>query len=169
MSEATTDETVRVVVPPRRIHLDAQQRIQLDIVLPSKAAVEELGPLYTALRDWSHKVGAIVIAAEADTGAVMPLDVRPVIGPMILEEVDVVRRRLEAHIREHEVLEFTRPSKEEVKAVILREFRDLGEGDPLYPSDIAWKHGMDPDLVEECMDELVREGELDTRNRGSGE
>ena len=161
MLEASTDETVRVVTP--------QQWFRLSIVWSGKAPAEEVGHLRTSLRAWGEELGAIVIDAEANTGGVMPPEVRTPFGPTLLEEFNELRDRFDAHVREQEVPEFTHPSKKEVKSVILTEFRNLAEGDALYPSDIAWKHGIDPDLVEECMDELVREGELDTRNRGSGE
>jgi len=90
------------------------------------------------------------------------------ISPMI-EELDHLRRRLDDHIQEHreeEIPEFSRPPLDEVMSIVLQEIESLPSGEPIYPSDIAWKHLIEPELVEQAMDRLAKEGKLVTRDSG---
>lgn len=85
------------------------------------------------------------------------------------EAFEELRRRvraLEEAMAEREVLEFARPPKAEVRRRVLKEVEGLGKDHALYPSDVAWKHRIDPELVEECMEDLVREGKLVTGDSG---
>lgn len=48
--------------------------------------------------------------------------------------------------------------KDEVRNLVKDYAKDIPENEPIYPSDIAYKYDLDPDVVEGVMDELLEEG-----------
>ena len=48
--------------------------------------------------------------------------------------------------------------KDLVKTLVKGYTMDIPEDEPIYPSDIAYRYCLDPDMVEEVMEELLEEG-----------
>lgn len=48
--------------------------------------------------------------------------------------------------------------KDMVKTLVKGYTLDIPEDEPIYPSDIAYRYNLDPDTVEEVMEELLEEG-----------
>ena len=48
--------------------------------------------------------------------------------------------------------------KDTVKTLVKGYTMDVPEDEPIYPSDIAYRYNLDPDMVEEVMEELLEEG-----------
>jgi len=57
---------------------------------------------------------------------------------------------------------------DEIRETIISEVDSLADGVPLYPSVIALKYGFDIDLIEICMDDLVKEELLHTKDENKG-
>jgi len=57
---------------------------------------------------------------------------------------------------------------DEIRETIISEVDSLADGVPLYPSDIALKYGFDIDLIKICMDDLVKEELLHTKDENKG-
>lgn len=69
----------------------------------------------------------------------------------MMEEIEDIRQRVEG-------VEAIRLPKKSIRAIIMGHISVMKDGDEIYPSDIAAEHNLDPDLVEEVMDELLEEG-----------
>lgn len=50
--------------------------------------------------------------------------------------------------------------KEEIRDIVMDYVSSLPGSEPIHPSDIAYRFALDPDEVEEVMDDLVEEGFL---------
>ncbi len=48
--------------------------------------------------------------------------------------------------------------KDTVKTLVKGYTVDIPSDEPIYPSDIAYRYNLDPDMVEEVMEELLEEG-----------
>lgn len=53
-------------------------------------------------------------------------------------------------------------NRQELKDIILLE---LEKTEPLFPSDISEKYGLDYDLVDSCFEELEKEGLAESRDQ----
>lgn len=67
------------------------------------------------------------------------------------DEVEAIQQKIEGQI----VVELPKKS---IRAIIIGHVSEMKDGDAIYPSDIAFEHHLDPDIVEEVMDELLAEG-----------
>lgn len=114
----------------------------------------------------SGSTGFVPILRDTQTVILMVANVEAAAISPVIEGLGHLRRRLDDHIREHqqEILEFSRPPLEDVMSIVLEEIESLPSGEPIYPSDIAWKHQIEPELVEQAMDRLAKEGKLVTRD-----
>ena len=69
----------------------------------------------------------------------------------LIEEIESIRQRVKG-------VEAIKLPKNSIRAIIMGHVSEMKDGDEIYPSDIAAEHNLDPDLVEEVMDELLEEG-----------
>ncbi|HYT17172.1 MAG TPA: hypothetical protein VEO18_02865 [Thermoplasmata archaeon] len=91
-------------------------------------------------------------------------------APMLdlFKEVADLRKKVDELTRDHETPVLRDLPKEEVMAIVRSTVERLETGEAISPSDIAFEYGILPQLVEECLEELAKEGKLDTRHQRRG-
>ncbi len=104
--------------------------------------------------------GETLIQAELSGAPMLALD--------LFKEVADLRKKVEELAREHETPVLRDLPKEEVMAIVSDAVDKLEKGEAVSPSDIAFEYGILPQLVEESLEELTKEGKLGTRDQRRG-
>ncbi len=111
--------------------------------------------------------GAARFASAASTGGI---SLNAIHGETLIRaELSAdLRKRVDELAREHETPVLRDLPKEEVMAIVSAAVDKLEKGEAVSPSDIAFEYGILPQLVEESLEELTKEGKLGTRDQRRG-